>query len=63
MQCCVSAEVSEPQQKDDFYGSLTGVLRNKNRSVVIILMGDFNAQLGSDYRIHNSRPSGDRTNV
>lgn len=42
----IVTDASVRGQKDEFYDTLTVVLRNINRSDVVVLRGDFNAQFG-----------------
>lgn len=42
--------VSEQDQKDDFYDSLSGLHRNVNRADIAIIMSDLNPQMVSDNR-------------
>lgn len=48
IQCYAPTEVAEPDVKEEFYSSLTSVLSAIHRGDIMILMGDFNAQLGCD---------------
>lgn len=47
IQCYAPTEVAEDLAKDEFYEQLTSTLMNTPRSDIVILMGDFNAKIGT----------------
>ncbi|XP_073811664.1 uncharacterized protein [Musca autumnalis] len=48
IQCYAPTEDAEPTLKNDFYDQLTATIRNVPNRDILILMGDFNAKIGSD---------------
>ncbi|XP_055388264.1 craniofacial development protein 2-like [Condylostylus longicornis] len=47
VQCYVPAEISEDEIKDEFYEQITATLSDVPKSDILILMGDFDAKVGS----------------
>ncbi|KAL7726621.1 hypothetical protein ACLKA6_010486 [Drosophila palustris] len=48
VQCYAPTEDAQIDDKDEFYATLTATLDNTNRGDIVILMGDFNAKIGSN---------------
>ncbi|XP_073817488.1 uncharacterized protein [Musca autumnalis] len=48
IQCYAPTEAAELAAKEEFYNSLNSVLTNIRRGDIVMLMGDFNAQVGGD---------------
>lgn len=48
IQCYAPTEVAEYEDKEIFYSKLNGVMRKIPKNDIIILMGDFNARVGSN---------------
>lgn len=48
VQCYAPTEVADQEAKDAFYESLTATLGELNKGEIVIMMGDFNAQIGND---------------
>lgn len=48
VQCYAPTEVSDPNIKENFYDSLYSVLSSCPQGEIKLVMGDFNAQIGSD---------------
>ncbi|MBN3275678.1 CFDP2 protein, partial [Polyodon spathula] len=52
IQCYVPMNDSEEEDKEDFYNRLLTIVQDRPGRNVIIIMGDFNAKIGSDNRVY-----------
>lgn len=50
IQCYVSTNDSDDQDKEEFYSRLLNIIQDRPERNVIIVIGYFNAKIGSDNR-------------